>query len=372
MSGESSFRLVVSRTGVGVLGVIERFVSLEYVLTENDVGALSLTLPDTYPQEWFTTDSLIEVYRTIDGVTTLEGETVWFVRESRFVLTERGEWFFAIVAFDAKHLLKRRIVNNYAGSSGASKTGAADNVMRQIVREHLGASAAADIIGARYIIDVEPDSSLYASTSKAFAWRNVFEVVRDIADQLLLTEFCSFHVTKNTGSFNDLIFRVKRGGWGVDRSQASAQPLLFTPENGSLFNTTVVFDAREEVTVVRVNGQGEGQNRAGTTIASLPAVNRSYWNRIEANVDARNTVEFSQLAAEGNAYLVAKLARWRFNASVQQTADRRYGIDYGWGDIVVASARGLTFDVHINKVSVSASSAGERIGIQVSAESLLT
>ena len=375
MSGESSFLITVRRTqganNTITLGNIERFVRLEYVLVENDVGALSLTLPDTFPQEWFATDTILEVYRTIDGVTTLEGETVWFVRETRFTLTERGEWFFVVIAFDAKHLLNRRIINSYAGSAIASKTGATDNIMRQIVREHLGSSASADAIGPRYIISVEPDTSSYTSESKAFAWRKVFAVLGDMAASVIGQEYCAFHVAKNEGSQNDLIFRVRRGGWGVDHGSNSGQAVVFTPENGALFNVMVTFDAREEATVARVGGQGEGQNRAGTTVAFSGPMNRSYWNRIEAHVDARNTVQFGELTGEGFAYLSAHLARWRFSAQIQQTAQLKYGINYRWGDTVVANARGLTFDVHLSKVHVKATTAGEDINIQVSAESTL-
>lgn len=371
MSGESSFLITVRRTqgtnNTITLGQIDRFVKLEYVLVENDVGALSLTLPDTFPQEWFATDTILEVYRTIDGVTTLEGETVWFVRETRFTLTERGEWFFIVIAFDAKHLLDRRIVLNYAGSSQASKTGTSDNIMRAIVREQLGASASADGVGVRRIIDVETDSNLFPSISKAFAWRNVLAVVKDIADSLLLSGYCAFHVVKSLGAYNDMLFRVRRGAWGVDRGSTSASPMLFTPENGALFNVSIAFDARDEITVVRVNGPGEGANRIGGLGAHTGAMARAYWNRIEAHVDARQTVQFSELLTEALAYLMSHRSGYKFTANIQQTAQLKYGVHYFWGDIVVAAARGLAFDTHLRKVSVIVDANGEQINIEVSA-----
>lgn len=371
MSGESSFLITVRRSlgtnNIVTLGNIDRFVKLEYVLVENDIGALSLALPDTFPQEWFETDTILEVYRTIDGVTTLEGETFWFVRETRFTLSERGEWLFVVIAFDAKHLLDRRIVLNYSGSSQASKTGTSDNIMRAVVREQLGASASADSVGIRRIIDVEPDATLFPSISKAFAWRNVLSVVKDIADSLLLSGYCAFHITRSESAYNGLIFRVKRGAWGVDRGSDSAAPMLFTPENGALFNVSIAFDARDEITVVRVNGPGEGANRIGGLAAHTTALARAYWNRIEAHVDARQTVQFSELLTEALAYLMSHRSGYKFTANIQQTAQLKYGVHYFWGDIVVAAARGLAFNTHLRKVSVVADANGEQINIEVSA-----
>lgn len=370
-SGASSFSLRILRTGFGVLGTIEQFVSLEYVLVENDFGALTLTLPDTFPQDWFTTDTIIEVYRTIDDVTTLEGETIWFVRDTSIVLTPAGEWFFQIVAFDAKHLLKRRIVDGHAGSPLSAQTGPADNTMRQIVREQLGASAPSDVVGPRQIIGVEPNAALYQSISKAFAWRNVLEVLKDIASEMALTEHCAFHVVKDNAAFNGLEFRIRRGAWGVNHGQASATPIVFTPENGGLFDVSILFDTRDEVNVVRIGGQGEGALRVLAFGYSLFSAQRSAWNRIEAFVDARNTSTSSELISDGFAYFSQRLARYKFTGKVQQTAELKYGVHYKWGDIVVASARGFTFDVHLKTVHVTANANGETIDIGVSAEKFL-
>jgi len=365
----SSFEIVVSRTGIGEIARINQFASLEYVLVENDIGALTLVLPDVYSSDTFQTDTMLEVYRTLDGVTSLEGETVWFVRDTSITLDTSGQWLFTIVAFDAKELLRRRIVNNYAGSAQASKTDNADDMMRAIVREQLGPSAAADAAGYRYIIDVEADQGANLSISKSFAWRNVLVVIQDIADEVLNAgQHVAFHVIKNATSFNDLQFVVRNVQWGVDHSSTSGDPIVFSPDNGALSDVQILFDARDEVTVGRVGGEGEGELRQLATGYVPAAVARSYWNRREAFVDARNTRTLEQLASEVSAYVITKLARYRFTGKAQQTADLEYGIEYFWGDRVVASAHGFTFDAIIKTVHVTANASGETIDITLSAE----
>lgn len=365
----SSFEIIVSRTGIGELTRITQFHKLEYVLVENDIGALTLTLPDTYSSTLFATDTILEVYRTLDGVTSLEGETIWFVRDTSLTLNQAGEWLFTVVAFDAKELLKRRIVNNYAGSAQAAKTDQADDMMRAIVREQLGSSASSDAAGIRYIIGVEADQGANLAISKSFAWRNVLAVLQDIAGEVLNAgQHIAFHVVKNTGSFNELEFKARSGQWGIDHSQSSGQAIVFSPDNGSLSDIQILFDARDEITVGRGGGEGEGELRQLATGYVPSAVARSYWNRREAFVDARNTRTLAQLASEVSAYVISKLARWRFTGKVQQTDDLEYGVEYRWGDKVVASAHGLSFDSIIKIVHVTADAGGETIDITLSAE----
>lgn len=364
----SSFEIVVSRTNIGELTRITQFHALSYVLVENDIGALSLSLPDIYPTSLFETDTILMVYRTDEGVTSLEGETVWFVRSVSYSLNSAGEWLLNLTAYDAKHLLKRRIIRSHAGLSFSSKTDPIDDMMREIVYEQLGSNTLTDFAGDRYIIDVEPDTSSYSVIDKAFAWRNVFEVIKDLSDQALTEEYGSFHVAYTPGALNDLQFKIRRGGWGIDHSSDSGQVLTFSPESGSLANVTIDYDAREEITFVTIGGQGEGVDRAYMYMDEAVARLRTYWNRIEAFVDARNTTSSSQMDSEGRARLAASRALIRFSADVQQTATLKYGVHYRWGDIVAASAHGLTFDAHMSKVAVTADAGGESIAIQLTAE----
>lgn len=368
----SSFEIIVSRTGIGELTRITQFHKLEYVLVENDIGALTLVLPDTYSSTLFSTDTVLEVYRTLDGVTSLEGETVWFVRDTSITLNQAGEWLFTIVAFDAKELLKRRIVNGYAGSTISAKTDNADDIMRAIVREQLGPSAASDIAGIRYVIGVEADKGTNQAIAKAFAWRNVLAVLQDIANVLpAYSQRVAFHVVKSPGSLNDLEFRVHNARWGIDHSQDSGQPIVFSPDNGSLSDVQILFDAREEANVGYIGGEGEGQLRQLAQGYAPGSISRSYWNRREVFIDARNNSQATQLVSEAVAYISSRLARYRVSGKVQQTDDLEYGVEYRWGDEVVASAHGVSVDAIIKAVHVTADQNGESIDITLSSESLL-
>lgn len=370
-SGASSFLFRVFRSDWSFLGDIsgDQIPQFEYVLVENDIGALVLTLPPTVPAIWFLTDTIIEIYRTISGVTTLEGSTVWFVRDVATVLEQSGHRYIHVTAFDARFILDGRIVDAVAGSAAAAKSQAGDDMIRQIVREQAGSLSVADGFGTRNYLSVEANRTQFGVISRAFSHRNVLNVIKSLAENLLQEDFCAFHVVRSAAS--TLEFRVQRGGLGVDRRRRSSQPLIFSPDNNTLFDVQVVYTTKDEKTVGKIGGEGEAELRQMTYAGVPSGLARSPWNRREVFVDARNTRLPEQIISEVTAFMLERVARLVFSANVQQTAEVQYGVHYFWGDRVTADALGFTFDCRLSKVAVRGDANGETITINLTAEEFL-
>ena len=47
------------------------------------------------------------------------------------------------------------------------------------------------------------------------------------------------------------------------------------------------------------------------------------------------------------------------SGSIQDTSGLQYGIDYGYGDIVLGEYEAMAFDAHVDRVHVTASRDGE-------------
>ena len=352
----------------------ETFHTLEYVLVENDIGALQLVLPGTDASPLlFLRDTELEVFRTEDGITSLEGEKPFFARDAQISLSPAGEYLTTITAIDAKHLLTRRIVAYAAGTAQSRKSNiAADNMMKAIVRENLGSSA----VTARQFTDfgVEADTTSADVMTKAFAWRNVLAVLQEIANANYTgapttPRYISFDIVRQGDG--TLQFRTYMDQRGTDRSASSVSPLVLSPDFGTLADASIKYATLDEATAVIVGGPGEESLRLTTTVTAAAATGLSYFNFIEAFADARNgNASTAGLQAEGNSMLQERRARRLFRGRVVQTDSVKYGVHWRWGDRVAAQFAGVTIDdCRIDRVRVRVTpDEGEQIEAELNAD----
>lgn len=350
--------------------VLDEVASLTWARTVNSVGALALTLPLRYPLARFARDGrlLVERQAVAGGAWRVVGETIWFVRRAVRATGATGERTLQVTAFDALHLLGRRIVAYAAGSAQASKGGAADDLIKAVVRENLGGlatDAGRDLSG---YLTVAPDVGAGASVEKAFSRRNVLTVCQELAAASAEGgRYVAFDVVADGP--DALTFRTYAGQRGADhRWPGGSPPVLLSPEAGTLEMVTTVFDATDEVTFVYVGGQGEGEARAVATATDGARAAASPFNRIEAFRDARNTEDEGALQDEAAARLREGRPRRLFEAAVVETAGLRFGVDFGFGDFVTAQHERERLDCRIETVRVAVVGGEERVEVRLRSE----
>jgi hypothetical protein len=350
------------------LAQVDTFLALDFVRPVNDVGVLTLDLdPDTDVSQ-FRLDGRLSVYRQGSaGGYRLQTETVWLVRQWRRVMYTSGERVLRVTAYSASDLLARRIVAYAAGSDEASKTDHADDMMKAIVRENLGASATDTDRRWSSYLTVQADSASASSMSKAFSRRNVLTVLQEIAETSAEGgEPLYFDIVAPSSS--TLEFRTYTGQRGVDRTLSSASPLIMSPELGTIRGGELFEDYASEYTVVYAAGGGEGKAREVSEVEDTARSGASPFGRIEALRDARHGATGASLTAEGNAYLRASRPKRIFTAALVDTPQVRYGLEWHWGDKVTAQFEGKTFDCHIDTLRVSVAGGKETISAHLRAE----
>lgn len=366
---------IVVHTPIGTqLAEVSRFNRLEYVLTENAVGAVSLTMAEPIPYNWYQRDTIIEIWRSVDGrAPHLEGETVWFVRRPEDVLAESGAETHTLTAYDAKDLLRRRIVAYRATTSQSQKTAPYDNMIKAIVRDNLSSSATDPLRDLGLWFSVAPDLSLTTSFTKGFSFRNVLMVLQEIAEACAgAGTYLSFDIVKTSvAPILSLEFRTYVGQRGVDhRYPTSGSPVLVSPEIGNIATAHIVDDSTQEVNVAY--GGGAGQELARSL--RLAVDQRAYaspWNRIEVFMDWANATD-AEIDASLLALIRNGVPRRTFTGTLTDTTGVRYGVHYGWGDIVTAQYRGQVFNCRVNPVQVVIDDLGEHINTVLTADTLLT
>lgn len=345
--------------------VIKDFFKLEYARKENDFGSLYLDVPPVFGTGFFKIDGQLEIQRTLrdDLPAYLEGETTWFIRKITHKTEGNRKWLH-LLAYDAVHMLERRVIPYYAESAYTKKADYADDMIKAIVRENMGTLAvnrdtlAADTArNLSALINVEVDESLAPLIEKSFAWRKVLPTLQEIAqDSRLQGTYLAFDVVQKVPNLWE--FRTYTGQRGINRGQASGNAFNLSIENDRLNYVTLSGDYTREITYVYCGGQGEGNDRNIQEATDVARATMTPFNRIEDFVDARDNEKPETVLAEANARLREMIPKYIINGHVLQTPSSIYGRDYNFGDIVVVKYMGMTYDVHLDGIHVTVENSG--------------
>ena len=348
-------------------GVIQAFESLEYVKTQNAIGALVINMPRELIQyDQFSVGDIFEVWREKGGVLELQNETAYFLQDWEFWTDNDGAEYIRLMANDANWLLDTAIVMHKSTSAQADKTAIPDNMMKAIVREQLGSLADAD----RQKLLVAPDLSAGgASIAKAFAYRSVLTTLQEICEvaQEKNNVWLGFDVVRTApGAFE---FRTYTGQRGQNHSRTSGDPRMVGKQYGNLSKPTFGTYRADERNFVVVGGQGEDLARTLVYRSNSERIHASKWNRREYFKDSRNEETTAALEADGDAALEEFKPRQVLTGTMLDTPGMMYNIHYGFGDVLTAEAFGYNVDCHVTAVRVRVDQdGGEQIDVKLRGE----
>lgn len=345
-------------------------LDLSYARTVNDVGSLTLTLPGTYafPASALP-DGRIEVWRRLpNGREYLDTDTIWMVQAIEYQEAADGTRALVVEADTPLCLLREpgRFVDAYAATGNASKNSPADNLIKAIVREQLGSSAAT----ARQIpgFTVQADTTQAPYISKAFAWRAVLDVLRDVA--AASTEagtYLAFDMVSPVPA--QLEFQTFIGARGTDnRFPSGVSPVILSPERRTLVQAVLRYDFRDEVTYAKVGGSGEGTARLTGEASDAARLAVSPYRRRERFTNATSTDTQTALDDEASGAVRAGRPRVIVSGKIAQTRDLQYGVHWLWGDYVTIQAFGRQVDARIDAITVRVTPGGETIDAVVRGE----
>lgn len=358
------------------LGVLDSFSTLDLVRKVNGVGSLVLNLPKTFDDLLFTGDDIrpdnrIAVFRKVGGGGFyLEGDTQWMVVDGYKNLSESGERISIVKCEDAIGLLKRRTVAYNAGSAQALKTATfADNAMKAIVDENFSTSATdTDRRLATTLLTIQANQSLGASVGKAFARRNVLDVLIEYANASELAgTYLAFDIASQTQS--TLEFRTYASQRGVDRRwPGGSNPVLLSQELGNLSGASIGYLHSQEINYVYAGGQGIESARNVQVSSDTTRIALSPFNRRESFVDARMTNTSSILIDEADAAVRAGNIKRPFSARFTENETTLYGLHVNFGDFVTAVYEGQKIDCRLNNIRLNVRGGQEQIDARLQGE----
>lgn len=328
----------------------------------NRASTLQFAIPDNDTRTaLFVVDAFIEVWRrNAEAGIDWYAEYGGFVRTTQHVLSNEGRRIFNVWARGYIDLLKRRSIRYYADTSGSTKTGPAETVMKEFVEENAGPSATVangrKTDGVTDGLTVQADGALGSDWTGARAWRNLLEVLQEITESV---NDIDFDVVK-TGA-TSFEFRTYSPQLGTDRREGvAADPLTLAVELGNMTNVYVTTPRTDEITSVLVLGEGEGVDRVTTEVQGA-SLGDSPWNLIEVDRDARTEETVDGLTAVGNQVVADSAPRIQFAFDIVETPSTVYGRDFVLGDLLTARYGSTTVGVKVEKVNLNVAQGRETI-----------
>lgn len=335
--------------------------SLYYEKWVNNAHNYQLTLEAGDPAvALFELDTIIEVWRHATGQPWVR-EIVALHRSSQYNLEENGRQIFTSYGRGLNDFLNRRNILYFANTAFTLKQGPGETVMKQLVEENAAAGAASvqrrgngQYDPVTLGLTVDPSGGQGTVWKGAMTWKNLFEVLKEIAIQSSV----DFEVLRvGPREFTFTTFYPQRG---IDRSGT----LTFSPELGNMSNIILSISRTDEANVIAVLGQGEESSRAVLIVESNAQLD-SPWNVIETTRDARSQPTLAEMQTTGETALEETKAQQNFTFTTLQTATRQYGKDYNVGDLTLAHYRiDVIKKIVCAKITVSRDNPIEKIQLE--------
>jgi len=371
-------RLYDRATGA-LTAIFDDWNSLYYYRRLNDYGYHTFSIDGDDPKrELFQLDTLVQVLRRDEaaGIPWTE-DYIAFHRTGVQQVTDRGRVLFSSYGRSLEELLKRRHIlwrpGDIAiarGQEGEYLAGAADDVMKQYVRENIGNSAALSngrmAEGKLDAFTVDASFTLAPSWEGRRAYKNLLAVVQEVG----AARSVDFDVTWSAPSGALLFqFHTYYPRKGQDRTGAgTAAPVVFSLEHANMSAPYLTESRMNEITAVYVLGQGEGVARTFVERTNVFGLDASPWNRVEYTHDARTEAGLGGLQALGDAHLLEHGPDNHMSFQVIASPGSVYGREYFIGDLILGKFLGAEQPRKIIGVEVTVADGDENIRIHFEGE----
>ena len=336
---------VIVKTDTGSpLFVLTKFTGLTAGRFDRAYMPLEIVMPqddELYPVGTFKKDMIFELWREQNQSMVLDGETCYFLRNIRYYRDGSNDMVY-LKAYDANYILDGREVEYNAGTSQASKTGVACDVIKEIIDENFvsATDTTRNLPASQFIIDA--DDGFGETVTKAFSRQYVLSTIQNLCNQSREAgTWVTFDVVYS-GSL-PLVFKT----FGDQRGNDITDQLLLSEEAGNIANPSLDFDWTAEATAVYVAGKGQDDNRVVGSATNQDRLNESVWSRREMITENFQLDVIASLNAEADAYLDKYSPKIVFTGEIVETAGTQYGINWNYGDKLRAKYLGYEFDCRV-------------------------
>lgn len=394
MSGcNRQFEIVVREPLGDLVDIITTEYSARWTLRANKVGALIMELPvdycgpvKSYGFANFPADARIELRRTIDGDTSLVGNTTFFVNYAAIQQTSDGRRVFRVEAESALGLAGRRIVAYHSNDNACDLLPLeGDRQLHRIMRDHFSFRAGS------YNLPFPPgdpmrqaiDAYLLIVSNTLMPVLSPNQIEMNIAHQPVLqslNRIADSSFEKGEPLFFDIVqisdtglpfleFVTAFNQLGTDRTYATGgtnRVVLDALGGGPISDYTFSFDYRDSANRVWAGSQGRGATQVfvekqDPALAALVAADPFILR--EAYISTNELViDTAKIGDQAGAELTRLQPKVDLHGSLTESETFVWGVDWDYHDrITVMVDGGNMFDAHIETLDGELSEGRETI-----------
>lgn len=350
------------------LAVIDHYANLRYAKRVNDIGSFTIEIgPENFDYTMAHLDGRLVVWRKPSGGARYI-DFAGFVRDiKRQYIQGRHQIVLSGPCYN--ELLERRIARGEETQPQVHKIGFCDDVMKEIMDENFGTTAAAnrDIETPGYL-SIQADVSACTAVRKDFPMRNIFRVLQELGEQSaeIRATACFFGVVPLNSGW-DMEFRTNVQRWNQDHRHPGGiyGPVIFALERGNMQDPALSRNYREEITLVYGGGEGKGRAREIVEIEDAARSGLSPLNRRESFFDGRQYINVAMLEQAAEQLLNEGVPQVQFDYKVVDVPGTIYGLHWNFGDLITASYAGEQYDFHVTSVDVTIANAEETIDVRL-------
>jgi hypothetical protein len=347
---------------------LDKVIGWKVYQVANSIGGFQLQLPSTFPPDLLTGNNLIEFWRAPSN-SLLKFVSIGMIKVVELG-SEEGKDTLIVSGTDQMDILDTKIIAYTEGSAQALKTDHADDIMKAIVRENLGASAITGRTLSAYNVTVEADNHLAPSITRAFPFKNVLTTLKEIAaisSQAGVPLYFRFVPVIQADDTIGFRFETSIYQLESNRGALSATPVRFGKDYGNMKDEVLKMDYGEERNYVYVGGEGEAAERRITEVSDPVRSIINPWNRREVFIDASQEKTVAGRQAKGNEELKNSAPKYTVTGGLLSSKKSIFGKDWVHGSKVACSIRGIQFDINIDLITIVVAKKKETITVKVGA-----
>jgi hypothetical protein len=350
------------------IALLDRAITFGWMRGAGAVGGIDLIVPDYYPDHFWIPDNSIQYWRTpsLDHPPQL----VSFGYVEKIELKEHGGADIVHVSGgDQMRLLEGRAVQLVSGSKEYS--GPTDDLMKDMVRRNLGNLATDPLRDlTAYGLTVLPDASAGTEITIEASFETVLDSLRDFFAASATKEDANgeTHPTYfdlQMSIDNDAVqyrFITAQDFIGADRTSSSPKPAIFGREWGNMESPQFVADFTGEANYIYGLGNSEEKHKLiqqAWVQKGLAALAKSPMSRKEKVVIIRKFMNKLGLLDGTRAAAHVYRPHVKFTATLKDTPQTKFGVDWKFGDLVTGVYRNQIQDGMISAVGGTVNEAGQ-------------
>lgn len=334
-------------------------VSLDWAVVENDVGSLSVVLPQVLDTDYFGFMRTVILERDIGAGFQIVENRRWFLMDWAYGEDENGNAIIELVCADSNTILDGYIVAYAEKTSQSDKIDNFDDLCKLVVTENIVSPT--DTTRAIAGITVEAGSGNAPSDTVTLNYKNLLECCKDFANSSFEagTYLVFDMVNTGPGAFEMRTWTTQMGQ-DLTADSGNSRPV-------SLKRPRMEYNYSGMRNYIYCLGQGSAGSRNVKTASKSSWWATSKFARRELATNCEKETA-AAVQAQAKADLYKNRPRQIITGEIVDEPGMRYGVDYGWGDLITASYKGAEIDCHIVSVHGTYSKEGEQLSITVKGE----